>query len=74
MALYTINIKTGEVTPFYRSTDWLNHVQFSPTDPKLMMYCHEGPGTRLIGYGPYVLMKRYPADAQTHNGHGNRGS
>jgi oligogalacturonide lyase len=43
MALYTIDIKTGEVKPFYHSTDWLNHVQFSPTDPTLMMYCHEGP-------------------------------
>jgi oligogalacturonide lyase len=27
----------------YRSTDWLNHVQFSPTDPGLVMFCHEGP-------------------------------
>ncbi|MGH9882347.1 MAG: oligogalacturonate lyase family protein [Pyrinomonadaceae bacterium] len=43
MALYTIDIKTGEVKPFYHSTDWLNHVQFSPTDPTLMMFCHEGP-------------------------------
>ena len=43
MALYAIDIKTGEVKSFYHSTDWLNHVQFSPTDPKLMMFCHEGP-------------------------------
>ncbi len=43
MALYTVNIKSGEVKPFYRATDWLNHVQFSPTDPTLMMFCHEGP-------------------------------
>jgi oligogalacturonide lyase len=43
MALYTINIKSGEVKPFYRATDWLNHVQFSPTDLGLMMFCHEGP-------------------------------
>lgn len=43
MALYTINIQTGEVKPFYHSTDWMNHVQFSPTDPTLMMFCHEGP-------------------------------
>jgi hypothetical protein len=25
------------------STDWLNHVQMSPTDPSLIMFCHEGP-------------------------------
>src|SRR5215813_14465068 len=31
MALYTINIKTGEVKTFHHCTDWLNHVQFSPT-------------------------------------------
>ena len=43
MALYTINIKTGEVKTFHHATDWLNHVQFSPTDPSLMMFCHEGP-------------------------------
>jgi oligogalacturonide lyase len=43
MKLYTMEIKTGEVKAFAPSTDWLNHVQFSPTDPKLMMYCHEGP-------------------------------
>jgi oligogalacturonide lyase len=43
MVLYTIRIKTGEVTTFHHSTDWLNHVQFSPTDPALLMFCHEGP-------------------------------
>ncbi len=43
MALYTLNIKTGELTTIYRSTDWLNHVQMSPTDPAVIMYCHEGP-------------------------------
>ena len=43
MALYTINIKTGEVTTFNHCTDWLNHVQFSPADSGLLMFCHEGP-------------------------------
>lgn len=43
MTLYTINIKTGEYKTFHPATDWLNHVQFSPTDPGLMMFCHEGP-------------------------------
>jgi oligogalacturonide lyase len=43
MLLYTINIKTGELKTFHPATDWLNHVQFSPTDPTLMMFCHEGP-------------------------------
>lgn len=43
MTLYTINVKSGEVKTFHPATDWLNHVQFSPTDPTLMMFCHEGP-------------------------------
>lgn len=43
MALYTIDLKTGKVNSFYRSQDWLNHVQFSPADPELLMFCHEGP-------------------------------
>jgi oligogalacturonide lyase len=43
MSLYTVNIKSGEVKTFHPATDWLNHVQFSPTDPTLMMFCHEGP-------------------------------
>ena len=43
MRLFTLDIKTGEVRTIHRSTDWLNHLQFSPTDPALLMFCHEGP-------------------------------
>jgi oligogalacturonide lyase len=43
MALFTISIKSGEIKTFHPSNDWLNHVQFSPTDPTLIMFCHEGP-------------------------------
>jgi oligogalacturonide lyase len=43
MRLFTINVKNGEVRTFHPSTDWLNHVQFSPTDPTLLLFCHEGP-------------------------------
>ena len=43
MQLFTLNTKTGEVKTIHRSTDWLNHLQFSPTDPALLMFCHEGP-------------------------------
>jgi oligogalacturonide lyase len=43
MRLYTIAVKTGDVKTFHPCTDWLNHVQFSPTDPALLMFCHEGP-------------------------------
>lgn len=43
MALYTLNINTGETKVLHRATDWLNHLLFSPTDPGLLMFCHEGP-------------------------------
>jgi oligogalacturonide lyase len=43
MRLYTVAVKTGDVKTFHPATDWLNHVQFSPTDPALLMFCHEGP-------------------------------
>ncbi|PYQ05889.1 MAG: oligogalacturonate lyase [Acidobacteria bacterium] len=44
MALYTIDVKTGEVKTIHHGNgDWLNHVQFSPTDPARLMFCHEGP-------------------------------
>lgn len=43
MHLFTINIKSGAFRELHPSTDWLNHVQFSPTDPTLIMFCHEGP-------------------------------
>jgi oligogalacturonide lyase len=41
--LFTINLQSGAVTKLLEhSTDWLNHLQFSPTDPTLLLYCHEG--------------------------------
>lgn len=43
MGLFTLNIQTGEVKTIHRATDWLNHLLFSPTDPTLLMFCHEGP-------------------------------
>ncbi len=43
MALFTVNTATGETKVIHRSTDWLNHLEFSPTDPNLIMFCHEGP-------------------------------
>jgi len=43
MELFFYNIKTGKIKKFNRCTDWLNHLLFSPTDPSLLMFCHEGP-------------------------------
>lgn len=36
------NIKTGEANTVGYQYAWLNHLQFSPTDPNLLLYCHEG--------------------------------
>jgi oligogalacturonide lyase len=41
--LFTINIATQKLTKLFTDSAWLNHVQFSSTDPSLLMFCHEGP-------------------------------
>jgi len=43
MGMFTINIQTGAIKTIHKSTDWLNHLLFSPTDPSLILFCHEGP-------------------------------
>lgn len=43
MGLFTLNVNTGEVKTIHRANDWLNHLLFSPADPALLMFCHEGP-------------------------------
>jgi oligogalacturonide lyase len=50
LVLFTIRLerglhgeKPGTITTLLHSTDWVNHLLFSPTDPHLLMYCHEGP-------------------------------
>jgi oligogalacturonide lyase len=43
MGMFVIDTGTGAVKTILRSTDWLNHLLFSPTDPTLLMFCHEGP-------------------------------
>lgn len=41
--LFTIDVKTGRLNKIFTDSAWLNHVQFSTTDPALLMFCHEGP-------------------------------
>lgn len=41
--LFTIDVKTGALKKIFTDSAWLNHVQFSPADPALLMFCHEGP-------------------------------
>ncbi len=41
--LFTIDARTGVVRVIHRIDAWLGHVQLSPIDPNLLMFCHEGP-------------------------------
>lgn len=50
LVLFTIRLepgpngeKPGDIKILLHSTDWVNHLLFSPTNPELLMYCHEGP-------------------------------
>ena len=46
LILYTVSLQPGDnskITTLLHSTDWVNHLLFSPKDPQLLMYCHEGP-------------------------------
>lgn len=43
MQLFVMDVRDGTTRTVHRSTDWLNHVQMSPTDPGLILFCHEGP-------------------------------
>lgn len=45
--LFTIDTRTGRVNRFYSEVAWLNHLQFSPCDPHLLMFCHEGQWHRV---------------------------
>ncbi len=41
--LFTLSVESGEPDTIYSENAWLNHIQFSPTDPQTLMFCHEGP-------------------------------
>ena len=65
--LIAFDLKTGKYTELHRINTWLGHVQFSPVDPKLLMYCHEGDWAKVdriwllrIGDGsaPQLVLKR----------------
>lgn len=47
MALFALDLRTASIKTLLRSTDWLDEVMFSPKDPTLLMYCHQGPWTEV---------------------------
>jgi oligogalacturonide lyase len=40
--LFVVNTKTGELHDIFHEHEWLGHLQFSPTDRNLIMFCNEG--------------------------------
>jgi oligogalacturonide lyase len=42
MTLFTVNLQTGEYKELLHTDDWIDHFQFSPTDPLLLLFAHEG--------------------------------
>jgi oligogalacturonide lyase len=42
MAFVFTDLKTGASRTVGYQYGWLNHMQFSPADPTLLLYCHEG--------------------------------
>ncbi|GIW95488.1 MAG: oligogalacturonide lyase [Pirellulaceae bacterium] len=42
LALVITDLRTGESRKIHYSTEWLNHLQASPTDPQRLLFCHEG--------------------------------
>lgn len=47
MELFVVDLATGQRRVIHRATDWLNHAQFSPTDPGQIIFSHEGPWHRV---------------------------
>ena len=40
--IFTVNLATGEIREVLKEREWIGHLQFSPTDPQQILFCHEG--------------------------------
>lgn len=47
MEIFVIDMATGERRVIHKTTEWIGHTQFSPTDPDRIIFCHEGPWHRV---------------------------
>lgn len=65
MEIFTIDTQTGEEKVVHQSRDWLNHLMFSPTDPDILMFCHEGPW-QLVDRLWYIDLKSGEAPVKVH--------
>ncbi len=58
--LFTIDIASGKLEKIFTDSAWLNHVQFSPTEPNTLMFCHEGPWHKVDRIWTIDVVKREP--------------
>jgi oligogalacturonide lyase len=58
--LFTIDIKSKKLDKIFSDSAWLNHVQFSSTDPDLLMFCHEGPWHKVDRIWTISVTKKQP--------------
>ena len=81
LVLFTIRLepgperrrRPGDMKVLLHSTDWVNHLLFSPTDPQLLMYCHEGPWQKVDRiWMIHTDGTQQHADPQAHHGERDR--
>lgn len=70
-SLFTLNMQTGEMKVIHEENEWTNHIQFSPSDPDILMFCHEGPWHKVdriwiinVKTGDVKLMHRRSMDME----------
>lgn len=61
----------GQLKKIYAENGWLNHIQFPPTEPDILMICHEGPWHKVdriwtlnVNGGKPVLMHKRTVDGE----------
>lgn len=57
-SIFTIDIASSEMKTVHSENNWLGHIQFSPTDPDILMFCHEGPWHKVDRIWRYNLKDR----------------
>ena len=64
--LFVIDIRLKQLRKLFTDSAWLNHVQFSTTDPNLLMFCHEGPWHKVDRIWTIDVNKASPAPQLMH--------
>jgi oligogalacturonide lyase len=69
--LFVLPAQGGQLKKIYAENAWLNHIQFSPTEPDILMFCHEGPWHKVdriwtlnVNGGKPVLMHKRTVDGE----------